>query len=530
MTLSSLEDSFLMFRSLFCGWRDSGSRGVVRAGMAAVIILLTSVQAGGEPQGSAFTFQGRLNASGSPAAGSYDFRFGLYDGELSSGQIGTTVSLSAVNVDGGLFSVQLDFGAGAFAGGKRWLAVEASPAGAGTWTQLWPRIAVTPAPAAGLALEVAEGSITDAHVAANAGISASKIAGLGSLAFASSVGPEDLGTSVADSLVPSGTFIMTLSPNPPSGYASTGAIMEALSGPGEWIELTGDNVLRYAASAVTVGEKIYVMGGGSSGSALDVNMEYDPASDTWTTKAQLLMPRQGAMVAAVNGKIYVIGGDMNNVLVSETHVYDPATDTWSDGLAPIPTPRGLGAAAVLNGKIHVLGGSTLSERLAVHEVYDPANDTWTTKAPMPTARFCLVAVVVDGLLHCIGGTPGTVFDQEPTAVHEVYDPDTDTWETRTELPVALSGSGAAEIGGRIYLVGGVTDLPRSLAYEYDPSTGRWYSKASSPTDRAYLASTAFNGRLYVFGGLGSNLASLMRTNAFIPSSAPNLLLHVHRKD
>src|SRR5688572_30607227 len=85
------------------------------------------------PIGSSFSYQGRLNASGSPAGGSHDFEFGLYDAASGGGQIGTTVSLTT-NVDGGLFSATLDFGAGAFAGDRRWLEIRVRPGGPGAYT------------------------------------------------------------------------------------------------------------------------------------------------------------------------------------------------------------------------------------------------------------------------------------------------------------------------------------------------------------------------------------------------------------
>ncbi|NIV37687.1 MAG: hypothetical protein GWN58_52210, partial [Anaerolineae bacterium] len=59
--------------------------------------------------GTAFTYQGRLSDGPSPASGSYDFAFELYDDPDSGSRVGPTVS-EVVTVTQGLFAVELDFG------------------------------------------------------------------------------------------------------------------------------------------------------------------------------------------------------------------------------------------------------------------------------------------------------------------------------------------------------------------------------------------------------------------------------------
>jgi hypothetical protein len=41
--------------------------------------------------------------------------------------------------------------------------------------------------------------------------------------------------------------------------------------------------------------------------------------------------------------------------------------------------------------------------LSVVEEYDPATDTWTKKSDMPTARFALTSSAVNGKIYAIGG-------------------------------------------------------------------------------------------------------------------------------
>jgi hypothetical protein len=68
-------------------------------------------------QGTAFTYQGRLQDAGANANGSYDFQFTLWDA-LSGGTpqpqpSPVTVTRSNVVVANGVFTTQLDFGAAA---------------------------------------------------------------------------------------------------------------------------------------------------------------------------------------------------------------------------------------------------------------------------------------------------------------------------------------------------------------------------------------------------------------------------------
>jgi hypothetical protein len=62
-------------------------------------------------------------------------------------------------------------------------------------------------------------------------------------------------------------------------------------------------------STSAVNGKIYAIGGlTTSGNHVSQMEEYDPATNTWTTKADMPTARSGLATSAVNGKIYAIGG------------------------------------------------------------------------------------------------------------------------------------------------------------------------------------------------------------------------------
>ena len=96
-------------------------------------------------QGTAFTYQGRLNDNGGPANGNYDLQFIVYDNDVGGSQQGPVLTNSATAVSNGLFTVTLDFGT-IFAGANRWLEIGVRTNGAASFSALVPRQKLTPTP------------------------------------------------------------------------------------------------------------------------------------------------------------------------------------------------------------------------------------------------------------------------------------------------------------------------------------------------------------------------------------------------
>ena len=101
---------------------------------------------GGSGSGTAFTYQGLLRSGGRPVNDTCDFRFSLWDAESGGSQIGSTQLVDDVDVTDGLFTVQLDFGSGAFTGEARWLKVEVKCSGDSDYVELTPLQPISPAP------------------------------------------------------------------------------------------------------------------------------------------------------------------------------------------------------------------------------------------------------------------------------------------------------------------------------------------------------------------------------------------------
>lgn len=147
-------------------------------------------------------------------------------------------------------------------------------------------------------------------------------------------------------------------------------------------------------------------------------------------------------------------------------------------------------------------------------------NSWITRANMPTDRTALATATVtnaagQSVVYAIGGVkwgqglPGT-----PVAKVTAYNVATNTWTDRRPLPRRLGGTnGAGVLKGKIYVTGGYSDggtqSPWPTVYLYDPATNTWTRKRDMPTvngepGRQYPAgggvTGVIGGKLYVVSG------------------------------
>ncbi|MGY6555007.1 MAG: tail fiber domain-containing protein [Wenzhouxiangella sp.] len=133
--------------------------------LAALWALIVSgwVQAQVEP---GFTYQGELRVLGTPTEGQFDFRFRLYNGPSGGPQVGPQLTLPAVAVDDGVFTVHLDFGAAALTNAPRWLEIDVRPSGDPSYETLAPRTLLATVPYAWNAARALPGSVGSASIQA----------------------------------------------------------------------------------------------------------------------------------------------------------------------------------------------------------------------------------------------------------------------------------------------------------------------------------------------------------------------------
>ena len=262
----------------------------------------------------------------------------------------------------------------------------------------------------------------------------------------------------------------------------------------------------------------------------------------WEQVTELPIWRMGDAAAAVRGKIYLIGGfDHHENLgggapaLSTVDVYDTQTNTWH-AAANMPTPRVAPQTAVFSNEIYVFGGyDRKGPRGAFRykrnvEMYDPETDTWVKKRNMPTLREGFSTALVNGKVYLIGGR---IHDKKlgegaATGLVEVYDPLTNRWEKGADMPTERGETDAVVIGGKIYVLGGYTWLKvPGLAErfvtrieEYNPKTDKWRKLPDMPMFRGWFATVAVDNEIYTLGGMNledRRIAYISDVDAYNPT-------------
>lgn len=257
--------------------------------------------------------------------------------------------------------------------------------------------------------------------------------------------------------------------------------------------------------------------------------EYDPATNKWTKKKPMAMPAHHVAFTELNGKIYVFGGFVGVhsgpaawIPINNAFEYDPVADSWKE-LAPMPTKRGAGVAAAVDGKIYVIGGATIAPDakeqflnfktpqnvVGTVEEYDPKTNTWRARANMPTPRNHCSVGVVNGKIYVIGGRVGAAYISLATDISlvETYDPVRDSWTAvlPARMPTARSALAYGVYNGRILIAGG--ELQDTNHYEtfrafeaYDPATDVWQILPPLPVPRHGVAGGVIGNKFYAVSG------------------------------
>jgi N-acetylneuraminic acid mutarotase len=261
---------------------------------------------------------------------------------------------------------------------------------------------------------------------------------------------------------------------------------------------------------------------------LNTNEAYDPITNTWETKASMPTARDNFAIATYQNKIYCMGGvtGMTTVPYADTEIllpsylwsivneaYDPATDTW-ETKAPMPSvPNVQLTANVVDGKIYLLGGLTTQPVM----VYDPATDTWndsqTEKLKDSWNKVLLDAYDYESSESVGNQFASAVYNNKIFALSYyiglnsdkallMYDSSGGSWNLGSPAPSGIQCGVAAITSGfiapkRIYFLGPTCN------YAYDPENDSWQIGVPMPTLRAYLSSVTVDDKLYVIGGYTS---------------------------
>ncbi|KAF4463615.1 kelch repeat-containing [Fusarium albosuccineum] len=122
------------------------------------------------------------------------------------------------------------------------------------------------------------------------------------------------------------------------------------------------------------------------------------------------------------------------------------------------------------------------------------------------------AVAVNNRIYVVGGL--VPIGNPPTGVEtvgrvEIYDVQTDTWDTAAPLPVPMNHPNLASANGKVYILGGLSGningsfLGLTDSFEYEPRTDNWTKLPSLPggTGRGSSIMGVYKNEIIVAGGV-----------------------------
>ncbi len=222
------------------------------------------------------------------------------------------------------------------------------------------------------------------------------------------------------------------------------------------------------AAVARIGRSVVVLGGGSPDTVATVQRFPTPATIpvtspiTSTTGPSLPEPRSDASAVTIGDTTYVVGGYTGSKPLPE--VLSTVDGTHFSVLTSLPVSVRYPAVAALGGLIYVFGGQMVGgahdgSATDVIQVVDPATKTASIVGHLPQPLAGAVAVVLDHHIYIAGGTASTSAAQSsnpntPLTAVWAYDATTHHVLHAGNMPFPTSYAAATVVGGRAWILGG----------------------------------------------------------------------------
>jgi hypothetical protein len=150
----------------------------------------------------------------------------------------------------------------------------------------------------------------------------------------------------------------------------------------------------YNHSAVTVGDRVFVLGGYDT-AAQELRSVYVLEGTRWRALAPLPRPVHAFGAVVFRGEIWVIGGRRGETKLREVWVFDPERGRWRRGPS-LAKPMELLGATVVGDEIHAVWERT-------YQIYDAGTNRWREGPPPLVPRHALSLFHLGGTLYAVGG-------------------------------------------------------------------------------------------------------------------------------
>lgn len=280
-------------------------------------------------------------------------------------------------------------------------------------------------------------------------------------------------------------------------------------------------------SAVSVYKKeIFVFGGGGPNfKSLNSVERYDIKQDKWYASKPMLSTRSGAMAITIGDHIFVIGGGFKREdgrfrFLRDVDIFYPDEERWEKG-PDMLMPHDYPSIAFLDNHIYIMGGHhpdateggpktdpgcAFCERLNLNTM------RWEEIAVLNIPRFALTAIVINNKILAMGGVALTSSGFNNFDVIEEYDSVKDKWLIKKEirLPWPVAAHNSCLINGKLFVSGGYSGpIIHNKACVYEFSINKWNEIIPMDKPRAAFSLAQMGDYVYIIGGWEKDGSTVM---------------------
>lgn len=174
------------------------------------------------------------------------------------------------------------------------------------------------------------------------------------------------------------------------------------------------------------------------------------------------------------------------------------------------------------GKFYLIGGRGINPV----NVFDPITNTWETKSVSPIQIHHFQAVVYEDAIYLIGAMTGK-YPKEPALENIwLYYPEKDKWVKGPEIPKnrRRGGAGTVIYKDKIYMACGIeighSSGTNNYFDSYNLKTGEWKTLTKAPHIRDHFPAIVVNDKMYCIGGRNTSVHYPENFGAFFAATIP----------
>ncbi|MGQ1909227.1 Kelch repeat-containing protein [Marinifilum sp. RC60d5] len=173
-------------------------------------------------------------------------------------------------------------------------------------------------------------------------------------------------------------------------------------------------------------------------------------------------------------------------------------------------------------KFYLIGGRGIKPV----NVFDPLTNSWETKGKTPLEFHHFQAVVYKDAIYLAGAMTGPYPKETPCKYIWIYYPKQDKWRKGAEIPFEMRRGSAGVVirDHKIYMTCGIeyghTSGTTNRFDSYDLETKKWKSLTKAPHVRDHFSAIVLNDKLYCIGGRNTSVHYKNNFGAFFSATIP----------